>query len=276
MNENKDSSVRLYMRELAKSKLLSAQEERELAKRISEGDSQAREQMILSNLRLVVKIAKRYCSYGVPMVDLISEGNIGLLRAVEKFDYRKGVRFSTYSSFWISQSIRRAVANQGRTVRLPIHVINQLSDIREAENSLFQKLGHQPDESILAAEAGVSLKKLNFLRRSAQSLVSLDSPAGEGDRMTVSEMIQDDQQDHPVEIIGREDEGEKVENLLSRLDEREYEIVTLRYGLRGKRKTLEDLSQMLGVSRERVRQIQLRAIKKLRELAGSRDLLMPT
>ncbi len=273
MSEIKDSSVRLYMCEISKAKLLSPDEERDLGKRVLEGDASARELMILSNLRLVVKIAKSFSRYGVPMVDLISEGNIGLVKAVEKFDCQKGVRFSTYAGFWIAQSIRRALANQGRTVRLPIHIVNQLVTVRRAEDTLYRRFGRKPKASELAKEVGVSEEKLKFLKRSEQTPVSLDAPVNQSDTLTYSEVIQDEEVEHPAEVIRRKTEGGSLEELLLGLNDREYEIVSSRFGLGGKKKTLEDLSQMFGVSRERVRQIQNRAIEKLRELAGDRDLL---
>ncbi len=273
MRETKaDSSVRLYMREIMKADLLTADEEIKLADRIKRGDEKARETMIRANLRLVVKMARDYSGYGVPMVDLISEGNIGLMKAVERFDPEKGGKLSTYAGWWIKQAIKRALANQGKTIRLPIHLVDKLAKIRRIEASLADEMGREPTSDELAGVVGIPVKKLSFLKQAAQRPTSIHSAVGDDSSLTYAEVISDEKMLDPGEELISKTDAAELEEMLRILNQREADIVSARFGLTGsKAQTLEQVSKTFGVSRERIRQIQNVAIKKMRKFLADRN-----
>jgi RNA polymerase primary sigma factor len=261
-----DSSIRVYMREIAKTPLLTPQEEIELAALIAKGDEKARARMIESNLRLVVKIAKDYSNYGVPMVDLISEGNMGLIKAVEKFDPKKGGKLSTYAAWWIKQSIKRALANQGKTVRLPVHLVDKLARVRRISAFMAESLGREPTDLELSEELGIPRRKLALLRQAAKQTRSLDEPTHDDSAASFGEMLADDSAEDPLEVLSQKGSLDELDGVLDTLNERETEIIGSRFGLNGKRVlTLEEIGRNFGVSRERIRQIQNAALGKMRQ-----------
>ncbi|MFT6182104.1 MAG: RNA polymerase primary sigma factor [Akkermansiaceae bacterium] len=261
-----DSSIRVYMREIAKTPLLTPQEEIELAALIAKGDEKARARMIESNLRLVVKIAKDYSNYGVPMVDLISEGNMGLIKAVEKFDPKKGGKLSTYAAWWIKQSIKRALANQGKTVRLPVHLVDKLARVRRISALMAESLGREPTDLELSEELGIPRRKLALLRQAAKQTRSLDEPTHDDSAASFGEMLADDSAEDPLEVLSQKGSLDELDGVLDTLNERETEIIGSRFGLNGKRVlTLEEIGRNFGVSRERIRQIQNAALGKMRQ-----------
>jgi len=233
-----DSSVRLYMREIMKTQLLTSEEEAKLAKRIKKGDEKARELMIKANLRLVVKLARDYSNYGVPLVDLISEGNIGLMRAVEKFDPTKGGKLSTYAGWWIKQSIKRALANQGKTIRLPIHLIDKLARVRRITAMLTEELGQEPDDEMLSEILGIPVHKLAMLRQASQRPTSLDAPVAEESSATYADVVEDEASLNPLDALTDKNYLEELELMLAVLDEREAAIIDSRFGLNGKRQKI--------------------------------------
>ena len=246
--------------------LLSPEQEVTLAKRISEGDMEARDHMIRANLRLVVKIARDYADYGVPLADLISEGNIGLMKGVEKFDPEKGGKLSTYAAWWIKQSIKRALSNQGKTIRLPVHVVDKISRVRRIGNLLAEELGREPKDDELADELGISRKKLALLKQSALTPASLDAPVGEDGEATYGEKISDANAVSPYEALSRRNIQKEVDGLLLELNDREQRIIHARFGLGGKKPmTLEEVSRDFGVTRERIRQLQNIALSKMKK-----------
>jgi RNA polymerase primary sigma factor len=253
---------------------LTPQEEIQLAKRIKRGDAKAREQMIKANLRLVVKIARGYENYGLPLLDLINEGNIGLMKGVERFDPAKGAKFSTYGAWWIKQSIRRALANQSKTIRLPVHVVDKISHIRRAAAKLHEVLGVEPDDEQIAGELGISTARVRQYRAAAVAPISLDSLLGEDSDNHISDVIADERAGSPFEALaGRADVG-VLREVLTRLPPREAAILALRYNLDGKGNgdaTLEDVGRKFGVTRERIRQIQQSALIKLRKMIEKLD-----
>lgn len=273
MNDTEtDSSVRLYMREIMKTDLLTPEQEVELAARIQAGDEAARTQMIKANLRLVVKMARDYSNYGVPMADLISEGNIGLMKAVEKFDPSKGGKLSTYAGWWIKQAIKRALANQGKTIRLPIHLVDKLARVRRITAMLTEELGEEPDDDMLAEVLGIPVRKLSLLRQASQRPTSLDAPVSDDGTGTYAEMIGDESASDPYENLERKNHLEELDEMLEVLDQREMAIIESRFGLDGsKRRTLEEISHEFGVSRERIRQIQNVALEKMRNVLGKKE-----
>ncbi len=261
------SAITLYMREAGQVPLLTPQEEIELAARIKKGDAAAREHMIRANLRLVVKIAREYEGLGLPLLDLINEGNIGLMKAVERFDPAKGGKLSTYSSWWIKQSIRRALANQGKTIRLPVHVADKIYHLRLAELRLQETLGREPTEEELAQELNTTPKKVAALRSAAIRPASLDAPLGDEDSSRLGEVVPDESSPNPAEVLERRTTAAKVLELVNRLPEREASILRFRFGLHGgPEKTLEEVGRKFGVTRERVRQLQNLALHKLRRM----------
>ena len=267
-----DSSVRLYMREIMKTELLTSEEEAKLAKRIKKGDEKARELMIKANLRLVVKLARDYSNYGVPLVDLISEGNIGLMKAVEKFDPTKGGKLSTYAGWWIKQSIKRALANQGKTIRLPIHLIDKLARVRRITAMLAEELGQEPDEAMLSEVLGIPERKLAMLRQASQRPTSLDAPVADESPATYADVVEDKMSLNPLDALTDKNYLEELEVMLEVLDEREAAIIDSRFGLNGKsQKTLEEISRTFGVSRERIRQVQNVAIDKMRRVLSQKE-----
>jgi RNA polymerase primary sigma factor len=259
-------ALELYLREIGQVKLLTPQEEIVLAKRIKRGDESAREQMIKANLRLVVKIARDYEGLGLPLLDLINEGNIGLMKGVERFNPAKGAKLSTYASWWIKQSIMRALANQSKTIRLPIHVVDKVAHIRRAETRLHDALDREPTDEELAAELGMNPKRLRQYRQAAKAPVSLDAPLGSEDESnSVAEIVADANATAPFEKVLLENDTEMLKEVFETLNAREKTVLTLRYGLGDQTpKTLEEIGGKFGVTRERVRQIQNEALQKLR------------
>jgi RNA polymerase primary sigma factor len=271
-----DSSISVYMREIAKTTLLTPDEEIELAARIAKGDERARARMIESNLRLVVKIAKDYANYGVPLVDLISEGNIGLIRAVEKFDPNKGGKLSTYAAWWIKQSIKRALANQGKTVRLPIHLVDKLARVRRISALMAEDLGREPTDSELSEELGIPREKLALLLQASKQNRSMDETTHDDSIVSFGEVIADDRAIDPLEALSQKNGLDELDLVLDTLNERETEIIGARFGLNGKRiLTLEEIGRDFGVSRERIRQIQNAALNKMQKALTKKNAIPP-
>jgi len=255
----------LYLREVGTTPLLTPAEEIALAKRIKKGDAEAREHMIKANLRLVVKIAREYENYGLPLLDLINEGNIGLMKAVERFDPRKGAKLSTYASWWIKQSIRRALSDQSKTIRLPVHVGDKLLQMRRAEAKLHDEFGRPPTDDELAEETGIPVKRIGQYRKASIQPTSLDAPIGDDNTNTISEIVADENADTPYEELEEKTNSQLIHELLPTLDAREQEILRQRFGLDGgEEETLEVIGERFGVTRERIRQIQELALAKLR------------
>ncbi|MCX8107436.1 MAG: sigma-70 family RNA polymerase sigma factor [Verrucomicrobiae bacterium] len=262
-----DTAIRLYLREIGQVKLLTPEEEIELAARIKKGDKKAREHMIKANLRLVVKIAHDYEGLGLPLLDLINEGNIGLMKAVERFDPSKGGKLSTYAAWWIKQSIKRALANQSKTIRLPVHLVDKISRLRRVALQLQEVFGREPTDEELAEELGIPTHRVSLLRSIAARPTSLDAPIGEDETSTYAEIVQDEKAADPYEQLEEKTVTAMVNELLNRLDPREQTILRERFGLDGGReKTLEEVGAKLGVTRERIRQIQNIALGKLRRM----------
>lgn len=271
-----DSSISVYMREIAKNNLLTPAEEIELAARIAGGDEQARARMIESNLRLVVKIAKDYSNYGVPLVDLISEGNIGLIRAVEKFDPTKGGKLSTYAAWWIKQSIKRALANQGKTVRLPIHLVDKLARVRRISALIAEDLGREPTDSELSDELGIPREKLALLLQASKKNRSINESTHDDNVSSFGEMLADENATDPLEALTQKNGFDELDTVLDTLNEREIEIIGSRFGLNGKRiLTLEEIGRNFGVSRERIRQIQNVALTKMHKALTKKNAIAP-
>ena len=267
-----DSSLRLYMREISETPLLTPQEEIELAALIKKGDKDARTHMIKANLRLVVKIAQDYSNYGLPLMDLISEGNIGLMKAVERFDPAKGGKLSTYGSWWIKQSIKRALANQSKTIRLPVHMVDKIAKLRRVMSLLTEAYGREPTDEELCQEIGMPPKKLSLLKRAAQRPTSLDAPVGDEDSSSFAEIIGDERAEDPFEALSDKNMLNQIDTLLEVLDEREAKIIEARYGLGGRiAMTLEEVGREFGVTRERIRQLQNIALDKMREKLRKRE-----
>lgn len=262
-----DTAIKLYLREIGQVKLLTPQEEIELAARIKKGDKKAREQMIKANLRLVVKIARDYEGIGLPLLDLISEGNIGLMKAVERFDPSKGGKLSTYGSWWIKQSIKRALANQSKTIRLPVHLVDKISKMRRTAMRLQEELGREPTDDELGSELGISASRVAQMRLAAIRPASLDAPIGDEDSNNFAEVVQDESADTPYEQLEEKTVTRMLQEMIKTLDPREATILRARFGLDGgPEKTLEEVGEKFGVTRERVRQIQNIALKKLRKM----------
>jgi len=262
-----DTAIKLYLREIGQVKLLTPQEEIELAARIKKGDKKAREQMIKANLRLLVKIARDYEGIGLPLLDLISEGNIGLMKAVERFDPAKGGKLSTYGSWWIKQSIKRALANQSKTIRLPVHLVDKISKMRRTAMRLQEELGREPTDDELGEELGITASRVAQMRMAAIRPASLDAPIGDEDSNNFAEVVQDESADTPYEQLEEKTVTRMLQEMVKTLDPREATILRARFGLDGgPQKTLEEVGQKFGVTRERVRQIQNIALKKLRKM----------
>src|SRR5512138_1611969 len=262
-----DTAIKLYLREIGQVKLLTPQEEIDLAARIKKGDKKAREQMIKANLRLVVKIARDYEGIGLPLLDLISEGNIGLMKAVERFDPAKGGKLSTYGSWWIKQSIKRALANQSKTIRLPVHLVDKISKMRRVSMRLQEEFGREPTDEELAEELGISASRVAQMRTAAIRPASLDAPIGNEDSNDFAEVVEDEGAQTPYEQLEDKTVTRMLQEMVKTLDPREATILKARFGLDGgPQKTLEEVGQKFGVTRERVRQIQNIALKKLRRM----------
>lgn len=264
------------MNEIAKTDLLTIEEEIELAEKIKMGDAAARDRMIRANLRLVVKIAKDYSNYGLPLADLISEGNLGLMKAVEKYDPEKGGKLSTYAAWWIKQGIKRALSNQSKTVRLPVHMVDKIAKLRRVTMSLTEELGRQPSDAELCKSLGVTRKKLSLLKESAQRPASLEAPVGEEGSTTYGETLGDQNAINPADALTAKEMHRELGGLLQLLDKRETKIIGLRFGLNGKKPmTLEEISRDFGVTRERIRQVQNIALEKMRRALGKKENPMP-
>ena len=268
-----DDSVRLYLREIGRVPLLTADEEVELAKRIQKGDKAAKDKMVEANLRLVVSIAKKYIGRGLDLLDLIQEGSSGLLRAVEKFDYTKGFKFSTYATWWIRQAITRAIADQARTIRIPVHMVETINKLIRTQRRLVQELGREPLPEEIAAEMEIDVEKVNHILKIKQDIVSLESPVGDDKDSSLSEFIEDEDRPTPPEVAANQLLKEQVSTVLSLLTPREQKILRMRFGLEdGKSHTLEEVGLEFGVTRERIRQIEAKALTKLRKHRESKKL----
>jgi len=267
--------VRLYLEAAAREPLLTTEEEVELAKRVERGDEEAKERMINSNLRLVVSIAKRYQGHGLSLLDLIQEGIIGLIRAVEKFDWRRGFKFSTYATWWIRQAVQRGVANKSRTIRIPVHIVEREQKIARAERELAPALGRQPTEEEVAKKAKLPMKQVLEVRKAARAVTSLDKPIGSDNEGTLGELVAGEES-QPEEEVHVSLQQQVLRDAVAELPEREREVVKLRYGLNGERDpaSLEAIGRTLGLTRERVRQIEAAALEQLavkREIAALTD-----
>lgn len=264
--EISNDSVRMYLNEIGRIPLLSADEEVSLAKRIEMGDLSAKQKLAESNLRLVVSIAKRYIGRGLPFLDLMQEGNLGLLRAVEKFDYRKGFKFSTYATWWIRQAITRAIADQARTIRIPVHMVETINKLRYTQRRLQQELGRQPLSEEIAVEMNLDLKKVNYILKISQDIVSLEAPVGTEEDSKLSDFIQDESAMSPFDEAHRNIIKENIADLLQYLSAREQKIIKMRFGLEdGIPHTLEEVGKEFNVTRERIRQIEGKVLEKLRD-----------
>jgi RNA polymerase primary sigma factor len=262
-----DTAIKLYLREVGSVKLLTPAEEIALAARIKKGDKRAREHMIKANLRLVVKIARDYEGIGLPLLDLISEGNIGLMKAVERFDPAKGGKLSTYASWWIKQSIKRALANQSKTIRLPVHLVDKISKMRRTAMKLQEEFGREPTDEELAEELQTTPARVAAMRMASIRPTSLDAPIGDDDSNSYSEIVQDENAIDPYENLEDKTVNGMLEEMVTKLDSREATILRFRFGLDGgNEKTLEEVGEKFGVTRERVRQIQNIALRKLRKM----------
>jgi RNA polymerase primary sigma factor len=263
-------SLQLFLKDIGKVPLLTAAQEVELAKRIERGDHGAKQAMVEANLRLVVSIAKRYRNQGLPFLDLIQEGTIGLVRAAEKFDYRKGFKFSTYATWWIRQAVARAIADKGRTIRMPVHVVEKLNRILRAERKLRAERGREPTTEEIARELDMSLDEVEHIRRSAQTPVSLEKPVGDDDESEFGHFLADESTPLPDELAETALQRETLRSILSALSERERQVLELRYGLDGQQpRTLDEVGRAFNVTRERIRQIEHQGLKKLRALADA-------
>ena len=265
--------VRMYLREIGKVPLLEPAQEVELAKRVEAGEEEAKQQIIDANLRLVVSIAKKYIGRGMLFLDLIQEGNLGLIRAVEKFDYRKGFKFSTYATWWIRQAITRAIADQARTIRVPVHMVETINKMVRVSRQLVQKLGREPSDEEIAAEMEIEPSKVEEIRRIAQLPVSLETPIGEEEDSQLGDFIEDRDLPSPEEAAASHLLHEQIDEMLEALSEREREVLQFRFGLEdGRSYTLEEVGKRFGVTRERIRQIEAKALRKLRHPSRSKKL----
>lgn len=265
--------VRMYLKEIGRVPLLSSDDEIELAKRIEEGDEEAKRRLGEANLRLVVSIAKRYVGRGMLFLDLIQEGNMGLLKAVEKFDYKKGYKFSTYATWWIRQAITRAIADQARTIRIPVHMVETINKLIRISRQLLQELGREPSPEEIATEMELTVEKVREIMKIAQEPVSLETPIGEEDDSHLGDFIEDHDALAPADAAAYELLKEQLEDVLDTLTEREENVLRLRFGLDdGRTRTLEEVGKVFGVTRERIRQIEAKALRKLRHPSRSKRL----
>ncbi|KUJ90428.1 MAG: RNA polymerase sigma factor [Caldanaerobacter subterraneus] len=268
-----DDPVRMYLKEIGKIPLLTPEEEIELAKRIEQGDEEAKKRLIEANLRLVVSIAKRYVGRGMLFLDLIQEGNLGLLKAVEKFDYRKGYKFSTYATWWIRQAITRAIADQARTIRIPVHMVETINKLIRVQRQLLQELGREPTPEELAKEMGMPEEKVREIMKIAQEPVSLETPIGEEEDSHLGDFIPDEDAPAPAEAAAFTMLKEQLMDVLDTLTPREEKVLRLRFGLDdGRARTLEEVGKEFNVTRERIRQIEAKALRKLRHPSRSKKL----
>ena len=268
-----EDPVRMYLKEIGKVSLLSADEEIELAKRMEKGDEAAKKRLAEANLRLVVSIAKRYVGRGMLFLDLIQEGNLGLIKAVEKFDYRKGYKFSTYATWWIRQAITRAIADQARTIRIPVHMVETINKLIRVSRQLLQELGREPTPEEIAEEMDMPVDRVREILKISQEPVSLETPIGEEEDSHLGDFIQDDNVPVPADAAAFTLLKEQLEEVLGTLTEREQKVLTLRFGLEdGRARTLEEVGKEFNVTRERIRQIEAKALRKLRHPSRSRKL----
>ena len=266
-------SLQLFLKDIGKVDLLTAAQEVELAKRIERGDHRAKQEMVEANLRLVVSIAKRYRNQGLPFLDLIQEGTIGLVRAAEKFDYRKGFKFSTYATWWIRQAVARALADKGRTIRMPVHVVEKLNKILRTERKLRAERGREPTSVEIAEDLEMPVEEVEQIRRTAQTPVSLEKPVGDDEESEFGHFIEDDSEPLPDEVADQTLRNEALTRVLGMLADRERRILELRYGLNGEAPcTLDEVGRAFNVTRERIRQIENQSLKKLRALAEAQKL----
>ena len=268
-----EDPVRMYLKEIGKVPLLSAEEEIELAKRMADGDEEAKKRLAEANLRLVVSIAKRYVGRGMLFLDLIQEGNLGLIKAVEKFDYQKGFKFSTYATWWIRQPITRAIADQARTIRIPVHMVETINKLIRVSRQLLQELGREPTPEEIAKEMDMPVERVREILKISQEPVSLETPIGEEEDSHLGDFIQDDNVPVPADAAAFTLLKEQLEEVLGTLTEREQKVLTLRFGLEdGRARTLEEVGKEFNVTRERIRQIEAKALRKLRHPSRSRKL----
>jgi RNA polymerase primary sigma factor len=265
--------LRLYLRSIGRVELLTAEQEIALARRIEKGDMVAKRHMVEANLRLVVSIAKGYLGRGLGFLDLIQEGSLGLIRAVEKFDYRRGYKFSTYATWWIRQAVTRAIADKARTIRIPVHMVEKLNRVTHIERQLVQRFGREPEPHEIATEMKVSVREVRDILRVAQMPISLEKPVGDGDESALGDFVADDATEEPFEVATESLQRENIQRALDALPERERQVLELRYGLRGHEPlTLEEVGRAFGVTRERVRQIENNTLKKLKQLPEAQRL----
>src|SRR5574344_803901 len=268
-----DDPVRMYLKEIGQVKLLSAEEEVELAKRVSEGDQEAKNKLTEANLRLVVSIAKKYSGRGLHILDLIQEGNTGLIRAVDKFDWTKGNKFSTYATWWIRQAITRAIADQARTIRVPVHMVEVINKATRCNRKLVQELGREPTVEELAAELGLPVEKIIEANRTAADTLSLDTPVGDEEDTSIGSFVPDDCTPGPADATSNALLAEALKEILGTLTEREADVLRMRFGMYdGRTHTLEGVGQLFGVARERIRQIENKAIRKLRHPSRAKKI----
>lgn len=268
-----DDPVRMYLKEIGKIPLLDAEKEMELAERISRGDEKAKNELVEANLRLVVSIAKRYVGKGMFFLDLIQEGNLGLMKAVDKFDYKKGYKFSTYATWWIRQAITRAIADQARTIRVPVHMVEVINKATRCNRKLVQELGREPTLEEIAAELNLPIEKIIEANRTAADTLSLDMPVGDEEDTTIGSFVEDDNTPGPVDATSNAMLSEALTEILGTLTEREADVLRMRFGMYdGRTHTLEEVGQIFGVTRERIRQIENKAIRKLRHPSRAKKI----
>ena len=268
-----DDPVRMYLKEIGKVSLLTAEEERELAIRMQNGDEEAKNKLCESNLRLVVSIAKRYLNRGLTFLDLIQEGNLGLIKAVDKFDYTKGFKFSTYATWWIRQAITRSIADQARTIRIPVHMVETINKLIRIQRQLLQEYGREPTAEEIAKEMGITVEKVREIKKISQDPVSLETPIGEEEDSHLGDFIPDDDVQAPVDAAAYTMLKEQLMEVLDTLSEREKKVLMLRFGLEdGRPRTLEEVGKEFNVTRERIRQIEAKALRKLRHPSRSKKL----
>ena len=262
---NVTDPIHMYLKEIGQVPLLTPDQEIELARRVEQGDQEAKRKLEEANLRLVVSIAKHYTGHGMSLMDLIQEGSLGLIRAVEKYDYKKGFRFSTYATWWIRQSITRAIADQGRTIRIPVHMVENINKVNRSARDLVQKLGRDPTVEELSKETHMSVDRIREIQRISREPVSMETPVGDEEDSSLGDFIRDDTTPHPADEAARTMLREQIREILSDLTEREQQVLRLRYGLDDDRsRTLEEVGRQLNVTRERIRQIEAKALRKLK------------